>query len=39
MDPTIEDFQPAKFTNPNGDYFDEDIMNNTHIPIKTPYNT
>lgn len=36
-DYTIDDFQPAKFTNPNGDFFDESIMNNTHIPIQNPY--
>ena len=36
-DPTIDDFQPAKYTNPQGDFFDESIMNNTHIPIKDPY--
>jgi hypothetical protein len=35
-DYTIEDFQPAKFTNPSGDFFDEAIMNNTHIPINVP---
>ena len=34
---TIEDFQPAKYTNPKGDFFDETIMNNTHIPIQDPY--
>ena len=37
-DPTINDFRPAKYTNPNGDFFDESIMNNTHIPIENPYN-
>jgi len=36
-DYTIDDFQPARFTNPNGDFFDESIMNNTHIPIQNPY--
>jgi hypothetical protein len=36
-DSTIHDFQPAKYTNPKGDFFDENIMNNTHIPIKGPY--
>ena len=36
-DHTIDDFQPARFTNPNGDFFDESIMNNTHIPIQNPY--
>ena len=36
FDYTINDFQPAKFTNPNGDFFDETIMNNTHIPILDP---
>ena len=35
-DPIIDDFQPAKFTNPKGDFFDEAIMNNTHIPIQAP---
>jgi len=34
---TIDDFQPAKYTNPKGDFFDEGIMNNTHIPIQDPY--
>ena len=36
-DSTINDFQPAKYTNPKGDFFDENVMNNTHIPIKDPY--
>ena len=36
-DYTINDFQPARYTNPNGDFFDENIMNNKHIPIKNPY--
>ncbi len=36
-DYTTNDFQPAKFTNPTGDFFDEIIMNNTHIPIQDPY--
>ena len=36
-DYTINDFQPARYTNPNGDFFDENIMNNTHIPIQNPY--
>ena len=36
-DYTINDFQPARYTNPKGDFFDENIMNNTHIPIKNPY--
>ena len=34
---TISDFQEAKYTNVKGDFFDEAIMNNTHIPIKDPY--
>lgn len=33
-DPTINDFQPARFTNPNGEFFNEGIMNNTHIPVQ-----
>lgn len=37
-DSIINQFQPAKYTNPNGEFFDEGIMNNTHIPIKDPYN-
>ena len=36
-DYTINDFQPARYTNVKGDYFDEKIMNNTHIPIVDPY--
>lgn len=37
-DYTIEGFQPAKYTNnPNGEFFDSTITNNTHIPIKDPY--
>ncbi|MCI8408975.1 MAG: hypothetical protein HFJ09_06845 [Lachnospiraceae bacterium] len=36
-DYTINDFREAKYTNPTGNYFDEAIMNNTHIPIKDPY--
>ncbi len=32
----LEDFQPAKFVNPRGDFFNEAIMNNTHIPIESP---
>lgn len=36
-DYTINDFQPARYTNSNGDFFDENIMNNTHIPIQNPY--
>ena len=36
-DYTINDFQPARYTNHNGDFFDENIMNNTHIPIQNPY--
>ena len=36
-DYTINEFQPARFTNPNGPFFDENIMNNTHIPILDPY--
>ncbi len=38
-DPTINDFQPAKYTNPKGDFFNEGVMNNTHIPIKDPYSS
>lgn len=33
FDPTINDFWEAKYLNPNGPYFDETIVNNTHIPI------
>ena len=36
-DPTIDNFQPAKYTNPSGPFLDEKIINNTHIPIKDPY--
>ena len=36
-DYTIDMFQPARFTNPSGPYFDEIIMNNTHIPVINPY--
>ena len=36
-DYTINEFQPARFTNPKGPFFDESIMNNTHIPILDPY--
>jgi hypothetical protein len=36
-DYTIDVFQPARFTNPSGPYFDENIMNNTHIPVINPY--
>lgn len=35
-DYTINDFREAKYTNPKGDFFDEEIMNNTHIPITEP---
>ncbi len=35
-DYTIEAFQPARFTNQGGSFFDENIMNNTHIPIMDP---
>lgn len=35
-DYTINDFQPAKYTNPKGEFFDEQIMNHTHIPIVNP---
>ncbi|MBQ5561670.1 MAG: hypothetical protein IIT46_18095 [Lachnospiraceae bacterium] len=36
-DPTINDFREAKYFNPNGPFFDETIVNNTHIPIHNPY--
>ena len=36
-DYTINEFQPARFTNPKGPFFDESIMNNTHIPILDSY--
>ncbi len=37
FDPTINDFREARYFNNNGPYFDETIVNNTHIPIKNPY--
>ena len=37
FDPTINDFRKAKYFKKNGPYFDETIVNNTHIPIKNPY--
>ncbi|MBQ6229641.1 MAG: hypothetical protein IJJ74_00805 [Eubacterium sp.] len=36
-DPTINDYREAKYFNPNGPFFDETIVNNTHIPIQNPY--
>ncbi len=36
-DPTINDFREAKYFNPTGPFFDETIVNNTHIPIHNPY--
>lgn len=37
-DDTVKAFQSARFTNPSGPYFDENIMNNTHISIIDPHN-
>lgn len=34
---TINEFQLARFTNSGGDFFDDNIMNNTHIPILDSY--
>lgn len=36
-DYTINDFREAKYTNTGGPFFDDNIMNNTHIPILDPY--
>lgn len=37
FDPTINDFREAKYFNPNGQDYDEVIINDTHIPILDPY--
>ena len=37
VDDILDRIPDAKYFNPNGEFFDEIIVNNSHIPIESPY--